>query len=119
MCFFRLLVSRHPDHPNTIRFFGTNHARNASLFSLACLAVGGFDEEAAPGFGGGADVPALVPGVLIGGTDETEASLMSGTRAVDWSGRPGFGEPDGRRRGGAARRGLAAATGWRPAGRPR
>jgi hypothetical protein len=26
--FLRLLVSRHPAPPNTIRFFGTNHARN-------------------------------------------------------------------------------------------
>jgi hypothetical protein len=58
---------------------------------LACLAAGFFDEEVAPGFGGGEEVPALVPGVLIGGTDEAEASLISGTRAVGWSGRPGVG----------------------------
>src|SRR5262245_57404326 len=56
-CWFRVILTA----PNTIRFFGTSHARNVLLFPLACLAAGGFDKEAAPGRRGD-EVPALVPG---------------------------------------------------------
>src|SRR5262249_29627610 len=73
-----------PSRPHTTQsaFSGQTLSR---MFSFGVPGGGRFRR------GGGEEVPALVPGVLIGGTDEAEASPISGTRAVGWSGRPGVG----------------------------
>src|SRR5947209_8164314 len=73
-----------PSRPHTTQsaFSGQTLSR---MFSFGVPGGGRFRR------GGGEEVPALVPGVLIGGTDEAEVSPISGTRAVGWSGRPGVG----------------------------
>src|SRR5262249_60005108 len=62
--FLRLLVSRHPDPTQDNPLFRDKPRQE--FFFLACLSPVVFDEAAAPGLGGGGEVPAPVPAGLRG-----------------------------------------------------